>query len=73
VFLTDVVQPTLEVKIMLDLMLKALSVLFQVNLRNVHDVPFAMPLLMFPFLGFVISMIVLPFIGNKHDGDEEKS
>jgi len=47
---------------MLDFMLSIFSSVLQVNLRDPHDIPFALPLLMFAFLGFLISMIVLKFI-----------
>jgi hypothetical protein len=56
---------------MLDLLLRALSALLNVNLKDPHDIPFALPLLMFPFLGFVISMIVLRFIGNNVEQEEQ--
>lgn len=36
------------------------------NMRDHHDIPFALPLLFFIFLGFIISMIVLHFIGNEN-------
>lgn len=47
---------------MLDLMLSVFSSVLQVNMRDHHDVPFALPLLFFIFLGFIISMTVLHFI-----------
>jgi hypothetical protein len=50
---------------MLNFILNPLSSLLGVNLHNAHDVPFALPLMMFSFLGFCISMIVLHFIGNE--------
>lgn len=55
---------------MIDFILKVLSNIVQVNLRDVHEVPLAMPLMLFPFLGFVISMIVLRFIGNETNEHE---
>lgn len=56
---------------MLDSMLKIFSAILGMNMRDHHDIPFAMPLLFFIFLGFVVSMTVLHFIGNnEHDGLE---
>lgn len=49
---------------MVDLMLSIFSKVLQVNMRDHHDIPFALPLLFFIFLGFLISVIVLKFIGN---------
>jgi hypothetical protein len=50
---------------MLDFMLSIFSAVLQVNMRDHHDVPFALPLLFFIVLGFLISMVVLKFIGNE--------
>jgi hypothetical protein len=56
---------------MLDLMLKVFSSVLGMNMRDHHDIPFALPLLFFIFLGFFISMIVLHFIGNEEQEDLE--
>lgn len=56
---------------MLDFMLKIFSAVLGMNLRDHHDIPFALPLLFFIFLGFVISMIVLQFIGNEEEQGSE--
>jgi hypothetical protein len=50
---------------MLDFMLRIFSIVLQVNMRDHHDIPFALPLLFFIILGFFISMVVLKFIGNE--------
>jgi hypothetical protein len=50
---------------MLDFMLKVFSAILGMNMRDHHDIPFALPLLFFIFLGFVVSMTVLHFIGNE--------
>ena len=39
---------------MVDLMLSIFSKVLQVNMRDHHDIPFALPLLFFIFLGFLI-------------------
>jgi hypothetical protein len=61
----------LGVDTMLDLMLKVFSSVLGMNMRDHHDIPFALPLLFFIFLGFFISMIVLHFIGNEEQEDLE--
>lgn len=59
---------------MLDFMLRIFSAILGVNLRDHHDIPFALPLLFFIILGFLISMTVLHFMGNKEEeGDITKS
>lgn len=55
---------------MVDFMLAVFSKILGVNMRDHHDIPFALPLLFFIFLGFIITITVLHFIGN---GNEEKS
>ncbi len=54
---------------MLDFMLKVFSAILGMNMRDHHDIPFALPLLFFIFLGFVVSMTVLHFIGNEEQED----
>jgi len=56
---------------MLDFMLKVFSSVLGMNLRDHHDIPFALPLLFFMFLGFVISMIVLKFIPVEEEQGSE--
>ena len=55
---------------MLDFMLSIFSAILGMNMRDHHDIPFALPLLFFIFLGAVISITVLKFIGNE---ETEKS
>lgn len=50
---------------MVDFMLKIFSAISGINMRDHHDTPFAMPLLFMIFLGFIITMTVLHFIGNE--------
>jgi hypothetical protein len=50
--------------IMLDFMLSIFSAVLGMNMRDHHDIPFALPLLFFIFLGFIITITVLKFIGN---------
>lgn len=52
---------------MLDFMLSFFSAILGMNIRDHHDIPFALPLLFFIFLGATISIIVLKFIGNAEE------
>jgi len=52
---------------MIDLMLKLFSSVLGMNMRDHHDIPFALPLLLFIFIGFLISIIGLHFIGNENE------
>lgn len=56
---------------MLDFMLKIFSAILGMNLRDHHDIPFALPLLFFITLGFLITMTVLHFIGNDSEKESE--
>lgn len=52
---------------MLDFMLKIFSAILGMNMRDHHDIPFALPMIFFIFLGLAISLIVLSFIGNEEE------
>lgn len=52
---------------MLDFMLKIFSAILGMNMRDHHDIPFALPLIFFIFLGLAISLIVLSFIGDVEE------
>jgi hypothetical protein len=56
---------------MLNLMLSMFSAILGVNLRDHHDIPFALPLLFFIFLSFFVTITVLHFIGNNNDEPAE--
>lgn len=56
---------------MLDLMLKLFSTVLGMNMRDHHDIPFALPLIFFIILGFIITMTVLKFIGNESTEEPE--
>jgi uncharacterized membrane protein YjjP (DUF1212 family) len=56
---------------MLDFMLSIFSAILGMNMRDHHDIPFALPLLFFIFLGFIISITVLKFIGNEEPEESE--
>ncbi len=50
---------------MLDFILDIFSSVLQMNMRDHHDIPFALPLVMGSFAGFTIGFIILRFIGNE--------
>jgi hypothetical protein len=56
---------------MVDFMLKIFSAILGMNMRDHHDIPFALPLLFFIILGFLITITVLHFIGNDSDEPSE--
>ena len=58
---------------MVDLMLKFFSAILGVNMRDHHDIPFALPLMLFIFTGFLVSVIVLHFIDDKDEESEISS
>lgn len=58
---------------MIDLMLKFFSAILGMNMRDHHDIPFALPLMLFIFIGFLISIIVLHFISDKDEEGEVSS
>ena len=58
---------------MVDLMLKFFSAILGLNMRDHHNIPFALPLMLFIFTGFLISMIVLHFMDDKDEESEISS
>ena len=57
---------------MLDFIFSFLASILHVNLRDPHDIPFALPLVFCAVLGYVLSFIVLKFIGNENKQDSEQ-
>ena len=56
---------------MLDFMLSIFSSVLGMNMRDHHDIPFALPLLFFIFLGAVITITVLHFIDVEEKQESE--
>ena len=50
---------------MLDLLFSIASGILQMNLRDPHDIPFALPLVFSADLGFVLGFVLLRMIGNE--------
>ena len=58
---------------MLDLIFNFASGILQMNLRDPHDIPFALPLVFAAVLGFIIGFILLHFIGEENKLESEKN
>ncbi|NOT84493.1 MAG: hypothetical protein HOP02_06850 [Methylococcaceae bacterium] len=50
---------------MIDFIFNTLSAFFQMNLRDPHDVPFAMPLMMGAIPGLTIGFYIVSLLGNE--------
>ncbi len=50
---------------MIDFVLSLFSSVLHMNMRDHHDIPFALPLMMAAVSGFVIGFVILSFIGNE--------
>ncbi len=57
---------------LLNYMLAIFSEILQMDLRNHHDIPFALPLVAASFTGFIIGFIILKFIGNEEQERKQK-
>lgn len=57
---------------MLDLIFKFASSVLQMNIRDPHDIPFALPLVFAAVLGFVMGFILIRFIGNEKKLDRNQ-
>jgi len=50
---------------MIDFMLSIFSSMLSMDMRDHHDIPFALPLLMACFVGGIIGFTIIRFIGNE--------
>ncbi len=57
---------------MIDYVLAFFSSILQMNLRDHHDIPFALPLVAMSMIGFTVAFTVLHFIGNEEDENNEQ-
>lgn len=57
---------------MLDLIFGIASNILQMNIRDPHDIPFALPLVFSAVLGFILGFIILRFIGNEQKEDRRQ-
>ncbi|MCK5889155.1 MAG: hypothetical protein KAG19_04360 [Methylococcales bacterium] len=56
---------------MIDFVLSIFSTALQMDMRDHHDIPFALPLLMACFVGGIIGFTLVRFIGNEQAEDKE--
>ncbi|MDD4913421.1 MAG: hypothetical protein PHW13_00110 [Methylococcales bacterium] len=56
---------------MLDLIFSFAYGVLHMNLRDPHDIPFALPLVFSALLGFIMGFVILQFIGNENKRDKE--
>jgi Na+/H+ antiporter NhaA len=54
---------------MIDFMLSIFSSMLSLDMRDHHDIPFALPLLMACFVGGIIGFTIIRFIGNEQKED----
>lgn len=54
---------------MLDFIFSIASGILHMNLRDPHDIPFALPLVFSAVSGFVMGFILLKLIGNERKED----
>ena len=57
---------------MIDFVLSIFSTVLQMDMRDHHDIPFALPLLMACFVGGMVGFTILRFIGNEEKEDRQK-
>ena len=58
---------------MIDFVLGIFSAVLQMDMRDHHNIPFALPLVMASFVGGLIGFTILRFIGNEQREDREKN
>lgn len=58
---------------MIDFFLGIFSTIFQMNMRDHHEIPFAMPLLMACLVGGLIGFSILKFIVKEQKEDSEQA
>ncbi len=56
---------------MINFVLDIFSVMFQINMRDTHEVPFAMPLLMACLVGGMVGFSIVRMIGNEQEEERE--
>jgi len=56
---------------MTDFVLSIFSSFFQMNMRDHHDIPFAMPLMMGAFFAGILGFIIVKYINIEQKEDQE--
>ncbi len=57
---------------MIDFLLGIFSEMFQMNMRDHHDMPFAMPLMMACLVGGLVGFIIVKFVVKEQQDDSEQ-
>lgn len=52
---------------MLDFVLSIFSSALQMNMRDHHDIPFALPIVMAVVIGGIVGSVIIKFIGNERE------
>jgi len=55
---------------MIDFILDIFSTMFQINMRDHHDMPFAMPLMLAIIVGGFISYLIVRFLVKEPSAEE---
>ncbi|GFO72562.1 hypothetical protein BJAS_P2917 [Bathymodiolus japonicus methanotrophic gill symbiont] len=58
---------------MIDFFLNIFSTMFQMNMRDHHEIPFAMPLLMACLVGGLIGFTIVRFVVKEQLEDTERA
>ncbi|MCK5191443.1 MAG: hypothetical protein KAR12_15465 [Methylococcales bacterium] len=58
---------------MIDFILNIFSTILQMDMRDHHEIPFALPLVMAGTVGGLIGFTILRFIGNEQKEDRQES
>jgi len=57
---------------MIDFILSIFSSVLGMDMRDHHDIPFALPLLMASFVGGIVGFTIIRFIGNEQKEDAKQ-
>ena len=57
---------------MIDFFLNIFSTMFQMNMRDHHDMPFAMPLMMACLVGGLVGFIIVKYVVKEKKDDSEQ-
>ncbi len=58
---------------MIDFFLSIFSTIFQMNMRDHHEIPFAMPLMMACVIGGLIGFTIVKFVFKEQKDDMEQT
>ena len=58
---------------MIDFFLGIFSTMFQMNMRDHHEMPFAMPLMMACLVGGLVGFIIVKYVVKEQQDDAEQA